>query len=409
MKNFLFGGIHCGIKNGSRKDLGIIFSPEGAKVLGFFTSNQIKSEVVERAENILKRKDKVKAVVVVSGNAMCRYIGVEKDCRKIVRKIKEELRKRGVKAKDDDIILLATGKIGSPINTDSVLSAIPSLFSSLSEDERDFSEAILTTDTKKKVVRYRGEGFSILGIAKGAGMIFPRFSEATTLSFIISDTEPPRSRKRIFEILSRTIGSVNIDSSTSTNDTCLFLFSGEKRVEEDKLMDGLYYVLSHLAVKIAEDGEGAKHVVKVRVVGAVSPNSARRIAEAISHSPLFKASVAGETPDVGRILSAVGSTKERIGKVKVVFSEEFKFHKYSAEKEKGKKSKNEKKVNSGKKRRSVVVVRGSKVIYSNLDDAKEIMRSKMYSILVDVGAGGRGSAELLMTDLTTEYVKINLV
>ncbi len=405
MKNFLFGGIHCGIKNGRRKDLGIIFAPEGAKAFGFFTSNQIKSEVVERAENILKRKNDVKAVAVVSGNAMCRYIGVEKDCKKVVRKIKDELRKRGVRAKDDDIILLATGKIGSPLNTAKVLSGIPSLFSSLSEDEKDFSEAILTTDTKKKVIRYRGEGFSILGIAKGAGMIFPRFSEATTLSFIISDTQPPRSKKRIFEILSRTIGSVNIDSSTSTNDTCLFLFSGEKRVGEDKLLDGISYVLSHLAVKIAEDGEGAKHVVKLRVVGAVSPNSARRIAEAVSHSPLFKASVAGETPDVGRILSAVGSTGEKIGKVKVVFSDEFTFHRYSDGKNK---SKNVGKT-AGRKKKSSVVIRGSKVIHSNLSDARDIMRSRKYSILIDVGAGGRGSAELLMTDLTTEYVKINLV
>lgn len=404
----LFGGIHSGIKKNGKKDTGIILVKDGATAFGFFTSNQIRSEVIERAEKILKRRNYVKAVVVISGNAMCRYVGVEKDAKRIAREFSSELKKIGVRAREDEILLLATGKIGVPLESDKVVQKIPNLLSSLSESEEDFAEAILTTDKKKKVVKYSKNGVNIAGIAKGAGMIFPKFSEATTLSFIISDTFPPKNRKKIYEILSDTIGSVNIDSSTSTNDTSLFIFTCEKKAKDDEILDGLNYVLSHLAVKIAEDGEGVDHVVKVRVFGATSEHSARRICEAISQSPLFKSSIAGENPDVGRILSAIGSTKEKLGKISIWFSDDFEFKSYSSEEdEEGEKDAGVVQ-KSEKRKEKVLVVKNTKIIYENLEKAKEIMKRKKYTILVDVGSGGKGVSEILMTDLTVEYVKINL-
>jgi len=148
---FLFGGISSGIKKNLRKDFGIILLPQKNQTIGFFTTNKVKSEAIERAEAILKKNKNPKIIAVISGNAMCRYEGIEKDIKKIVSAIREEANKRKIfeyKLKDDDIILLATGKIGSKIDADKLINSVPKAFENLKANEEDFAEAILTTDKK---------------------------------------------------------------------------------------------------------------------------------------------------------------------------------------------------------------------------------------------------------------------
>jgi len=400
---FLFSGVNCGIKKNSKKDFGIIVLPQSSQTIGFFTTNKVKSEAIERAETILKKNINPKIIAVISGNALCRYEGVEKDIKEIVSSIKDEVNKRKIfekKIKDDDIVLLATGKIGTKLNVEKVISSIPKAFDNLEEEEKNFAEAILTTDKKTKISRYKDGKISIVGIAKGAGMIFPEFSHATTLSFILTNAQVPKeSRKKIYFLLSKTIGAVNIDFSRSTNDSSLFIFGNKENVDDRKLLKGIEKVLSELAVKIAEDGEGVNHVVKVVVMGAENERSARKICEIVSSSFLFKSSIAGENPDFGRVLAAVGSSGEKIGKINVFIEDDFSFFD-----EKIKKGKN----TGSKKTEKVQVIRNTKIISENLDLARKIMKKDKYTIYIDIGIG-KGISKILMTDLTEEYVKINKV
>jgi glutamate N-acetyltransferase/amino-acid N-acetyltransferase len=397
---FLFSGISSGIKKNSRKDFGIILLPQKSQTIGFFTTNKVKSEAIERAESILKKNKNPKIIAVISGNALCRYEGIEKDIKKIVSAIREEANKRKIfeyKLKDDDIILLATGKIGSKIDTDKLINAVPKAFENLKANEQDFAEAILTTDKKVKISKYEYGKILILGIAKGAGMIFPEFSHATTLSFILTNANTPKeAKKKIFSLLSKTIGSVNIDFSRSTNDTSLFVFGNKEKTNEKILLTGMEKVLSELAVKIAEDGEGVKHVVKIVVNGAESEKSARKICDMVSSSFLFKSSIGGENPDFGRVLAAVGSSGEKIGKINIFIEDDFYFS--AEDKTKGKTQKPEK----------IHVVKNTKIIPENLESARKIMKKDKYTIYINVGAG-KASSHILMTDLTEEYVEINKV
>lgn len=391
---FLFSGISCGIKKNSKKDFAIAVLPKGSSVIGFFTSNSLKSEVIARAEKILKSKKRARLIAVISGNAMCRYKGVEKDAEKIVKQIKKVFQeKTQEKISEDEIILLATGKIGVKLETEKIIDKVKEAFEKLSENESDFSSAIITTDKVEKVVKYQNGKFFVLGIAKGAGMIFPKFSEATTLSFIFTNSTFPKGfEKKLYEVISETIGSVNIDQSTSTNDSCIISFGNEIKTDEKNLEKALRYVLSHLAVKIAEDGEGVSHVVKVEVKGAKNNFSARKICEYISGSILFKCSLAGESPDFGRILAAIGSSNEKIDRINIFLRSGFSFHSYREKSEDKSKLK---------------VVENSKIIDFDFKKAKEIMKNPKYTIEIQVG-NGKGKSEMLMTDLTEEYVKINL-
>lgn len=379
-----FSGISCGIKKG-KKDLGLIFVEDGSSVFGFFTSNKIKSEAIERSEKIIGRKANrnIRAIYVISGNALCRYFGVEKDIQTIVKKFSEDIHRfSGKKVNPNQIILLSTGKIGVKIQVEDVLKNSYSVLENLSDDVSDFSEAILTTDTKPKISRFEKNGISIVGIAKGAGMIFPDFSSATTLSFIITNSCLPQGFEKVaFDILQGTIGTLNIDSSQSTNDSCIFVF--ENKVESNKkvLKEGIEKVLSELAFYIAEDGEGVKHVVKLFVHGAKNDSSARSICRNISFSFLFRSSIAGCSPDFGRVLSAVGSSGEQIGKVKITVLSQ-----------------------NGDK---VIVAKNSKLIIESLEKARNIMKEPKYEIDVDVGLGKKGKYSMLITDITEDYISIN--
>jgi glutamate N-acetyltransferase/amino-acid N-acetyltransferase len=402
---FLFSGVSSGIKKNSKKDFGIIALPQNSQTIGFFTTNKVKSEAIERAETILKKNRNPKIIAVISGNAMCRYEGVEKDIKEIVSAIKDEANKRKIsesKIKDEDVILLATGKIGAKIDVDKVINSVPNAFENLTEKCEDFAEAILTTDKKVKISRYEHDRIFIVGIAKGAGMIFPEFSHATTLSFILTNTQAPKEvRKKIYFLLSKTIGAINIDFSRSTNDSSLFVFGNKEKSDEKTLLEGIGKVLSELAVKIVEDGEGVNHVVKIVVSGAENEKSARKICEIVSSSFLFKSSIAGENPDFGRVLAAVGSSGEKIGKINVFIEDNFYF--FIDEKTRKKKS-----LAESRKPEKVQVVRNTKIISENLESARKIMKKDKYTIYIDIGVG-KASSHILMTDLTEEYVEINKV
>lgn len=382
-----FSGISCGIKKEEgRKDLGLIFLEDRAEVFGFFTSNRIKSEAVERAEALIggRPNRNIKAIYVISGNALCRYIGVERDIDSLVRKFAQDIRGfSGERVRSDQIVLLSTGKIGVKLDVQRVLQNSFRALENLKEDADDFSEAILTTDTRPKVVTFERGALRIIGVAKGAGMIFPDFSSATTLSFVVTNSYLPKGFERfVYRTLQRTIGSLNIDSSRSTNDSAVFVFENKVKVSAELLKKGMENVLDRLSKLIAQDGEGVRHVVRLRVFGAEDDRSARGICDFISFSLLLRSSIAGCSPDFGRLLAAIGASGERIGRVKAW-------------------------VIDHRTKEKVAVIRNSKILTENLRRASQIMENQSYSIDVDVGTGKRGSSAITITDITEDYIKIN--
>lgn len=391
-----FSGISCGIKKDEgKKDLGVIFLDRPSCVFGFFTSNRIKSEAIERAQKLIggKPNKNIRAIYVISGNAMCRYFGVEKDIQTLVKKFAYDIQTFfNEKVKPEQIVLLSTGKIGMKLDVQKVIQSSYSALEKLGEDVTNFSEAILTTDTRTKVSRFEKDGLQIVGVAKGAGMIFPDFSSATTLSFVISNSYLPRGFERTsFNILQRTIGRINIDSSQSTNDSCVFVFENKVKAPIELLKEGVEKVLKELALSIAEDGEGVTHVVEISVRGAKDERSAKNICKAISFSFLLRASIAGSSPDFGRIISSIGSSGEKIGKIKGWISDRPPF-------EYARSSVGEKKVQ---------IIKDSKIITENLMQASLIMKNPKYSIEIDVGLKGKGSYSMIVTDITEDYIKIN--
>jgi glutamate N-acetyltransferase/amino-acid N-acetyltransferase len=181
------------------------------------------------------------------------------------------------------------------------------------------SRAILTTDTRPKVasrtITLAGRRFTILGMAKGAGMIYPRM--ATMLGFLFTDAavEPGFLRKAARRACDLSFNRISVDGDTSTNDT-LFLMAngmaGGREIREGdaaakKFFDALAGVCQELAIEMVRDGEGAKKVAEIRIEQARSERQAEAIARAIALSPLVKTALAGADPNWGRILSAAGN------------------------------------------------------------------------------------------------------
>jgi glutamate N-acetyltransferase/amino-acid N-acetyltransferase len=177
------------------------------------------------------------------------------------------------------------------------------------------ADAIMTTDTRSKVaseeVKFSGGPVRVAGMTKGSGMIHPNM--ATTLGFVMTDAVV--DSEDLEEILrhatDRSFNSLTVDGDMSTNDTVLLLASGASKVrpsgkERKQLQEAITWVMESLAEQIAADGEGARKLIVVRVMGFKTREDARKIARAIANSPLVKTAVAGSDPNWGRILSAAG-------------------------------------------------------------------------------------------------------
>jgi len=211
----------------------------------------------------------------------------------------------------------STGVIGEPLPYDRITAKIPDLVAGLQEDAIEMAaHAMMTTDTfpKGAAATIQGEGgeIKIAGIAKGSGMIAPDM--ATMLVYIFTDAKI--SAANLQKLLSRntdeTFNSITVDSDTSTSDTLLLAATGQSPAAELKgatlkaFETALRGVMMNLAHQVIRDGEGATKFVEVRVTGAASDSDAHKLALAIANSPLVKTAVAGQDPNWGRIVAAIG-------------------------------------------------------------------------------------------------------
>jgi glutamate N-acetyltransferase/amino-acid N-acetyltransferase len=202
----------------------------------------------------------------------------------------------------------STGVIGWRIPIDAMLAAVPAAASSLGKASLlDAAQSIMTTDLYPKVRRATvGQG-SIVGIAKGAGMIEPNM--ATMLVYLLTDLAVPRAtlRRLLPAAVDPSFNCISIDTDTSTSDTVVLLASGAAPCpDEDAFAQALATVCRDLAEDVVRNGEGVHHVVRVGVTRAPSEPLARALGKAVVNSPLVKTAICGNDPNVGRILMAIG-------------------------------------------------------------------------------------------------------
>ncbi|MFN7053692.1 MAG: bifunctional glutamate N-acetyltransferase/amino-acid acetyltransferase ArgJ, partial [Gemmobacter sp.] len=215
----------------------------------------------------------------------------------------------------------STGVIGEPLPHEKITAIVPDLVAALTEDAIQMAaEAIMTTDTfpKGACATIEGEGgpIHIAGIAKGSGMIAPDM--ATMLVYIFTDAKisQPLLQNFLSNNVDGTFNSITVDSDTSTSDTLLLAATGTSPAAEVQFgsatgiafENALRGVMLDLAQQVVKDGEGATKFVEIRITGAASPEDALRVGKSIADSPLVKTALAGEDPNWGRIVAAIGKS-----------------------------------------------------------------------------------------------------
>jgi glutamate N-acetyltransferase/amino-acid N-acetyltransferase len=310
----------AGIRYKDRTDLLLIRFEPAATVAGVFTRSRCASAPVDWDRERLRQGGMVRALVVNSGNANA-FTGMKG--REAV-KATALAAAQAVGCSPDDVFLASTGVIGEPLDPAPFAAHLGRLAGAARPGRfLDAARAIMTTDTFPKVatrsLAVGGTPIVLNGIAKGAGMIAPDM--ATLLAFIFTDAVLPREKLQaaLDQAVAGSFNAITIDGDTSTSDTVLLFATGAARAHGVAEPQGeplhlfqaaLDDLCQDLARQIVRDGEGATKFVEVRVTGATSDASAKRIAFSIANSPLVKTALAGEDANWGRVVMAVGKAGE---------------------------------------------------------------------------------------------------
>ena len=379
----------AGIKYKGRTDLLFIIFDEAANVAGVFTRSKCPSAPVDHCRKILSH-GVARGVVINSGNANA-FTG-KKGIATTEATAKAAADCLG--SKPQEIYLASTGVIGEPMDASRFTGLLPEMAKNAKEDKwLDAVKAIMTTDTFPKLatrtIDFDGHPVIINGIAKGAGMIAPNMG--TMLSFIVTDA--PVDAAILQEILSDkvrdTFNAITVDSDTSTSDTLLLFATGTANKEIKSLTqkndpryqvlaEGIYEILHELSLQVVTDGEGAHHLIEVRVEGATTNDAAKIIARSIANSPLVKTAVAGEDANWGRVVMAVGKAGVEADRDRLAIW--FGPHR--------------------------LAVDGERDPDYSEEEASNYMKGTHIVIKADIGLGN-GCATIWSCDLTKEYVEIN--
>ena len=288
--------------------------------------------------------------------------------------------------------MASTGVIGEPLPTDRITAKIDELVAKLSPAAaRDAAQAIMTTDTFPKgavaEVELGGKTARIIGFAKGSGMIAPDM--ATMLGYVFTDAAVDRAllQDMLRHQTDVSFNAITVDSDTSTSDTVMLFATGRAgndpiadplSPEADAFRAALTDVLTDLAQQIVRDGEGATKFVTIRVTGAASDESARIVGKAIGNSPLVKTAIAGEDPNWGRVVAAIGKAGEPADRdrISIRFGD------------------------------ILVAEEGWVSPDYREDQGAAYMKREEIEISVDLGIGD-GAATIWTCDLTHQYISIN--
>ena len=312
-----FAAVEAGVRYANRRDVMLVHLAPGTAMAGVFTRSSTRSACVRdcQAKLAIKAGGEGAAIIVNSGNsnAFTGAVGATAVAA-VTGAVAEAL---GLPA--NRVFSSSTGVIGEPLPHEKITVQIPALVAELAEDGIEMAaHAMMTTDTfpKGAAATVQGDGgeIQIAGIAKGSGMIAPDM--ATMLVYIFTDARI--SAANLQKMLARNVGptfnSITVDSDTSTSDTLLLAATGKSPAAEVKgaiakaFEAALRGVMTSLAHQVIRDGEGATKFVEIRVTGAATDADAGRVAFAVANSPLVKTAIAGQDPNWGRIVAAVGKS-----------------------------------------------------------------------------------------------------
>jgi glutamate N-acetyltransferase/amino-acid N-acetyltransferase len=384
------GAVAAGLRYQGRPDLLLVTLAEGTLAAGVFTKSKMPAAPVDWSKSALAiTAGRARGLVVNAGNANA-FTGAkgEVSARKTAETTAEILG-----CIPDEVLLASTGVIGEPLDVSSFRKYLPRIHAGLSANMwKDAAKAITTTDTfikgAGKVTEVGGKRVVISGIAKGSGMIQPDM--ATMLGFLFTDA--PLSSRCLQALLSdftdKSFNCATVDGDTSTNDTVLAFATGAALggdviddPEDPRL--GLFKqaflsVMIDLAQQLVRDGEGATKFVTLTVGGAASEEAAKTIALTVANSPLVKTAIAGEDPNWGRLVMAVGRSGEEASRDALAI--------WIGDQQ---------------------VAKDGLVCSSYVEaDAAAHMQGQEIDIRIDVGVGA-GSATVWTCDLTHGYISIN--
>ncbi|RAP24980.1 N-acetylglutamate synthase [Candidatus Marinamargulisbacteria bacterium SCGC AG-343-K17] len=302
-------GIHCGIKDTEALDLGYIYVPNCVGSAIVQSQNVIRSVTLDHNESVFK-EGPVKLMVINSGNAN----SVTGDVG--IKHVHETVEKAAncFGCSISDVGVASTGIIGVPLPIQSILNGLE-LFSGDEKRGDLCAEAILTTDLVSKTafrsIEIQGQMVHLSGITKGSGMISPNM--ATTLGFVVTNLamDSDMCQSVLQQAINDSYNMLSVDTDSSTNDLVSLQSSGALALSlEDHDVIAFQHALTELCIdlakQIARDGEGAEHFIETHVSGAQSKLDAKRVAKLVVDSPLVKTAIAGEDPNWGRIVMAIG-------------------------------------------------------------------------------------------------------
>ncbi len=394
--------ISANLYNNSRDDLVMFYFRDGANYASVYTQSKIVSENIKW--NLNQKTKKVFSLVINTRNANCftgkqGYRGLEKIAELVSQQLTEKQKDdedHPKKIKSKEIIFGCTGTIGEVFPEDKIKNKIPDLISKIKYTQNKYiwmkaALGIMTTDTQPKMAMEVSQigniDVKIFGIAKGSGMIQPNM--ATTLAYIFTDANISNEilKKLLKKNISSTFNAISCDSDTSTNDMLTIFSTGKikhpiiNNINDEKLKgfeEGLNKVLLNLAKRVVSDGEGASKFITINIQNCKTENDAKKIAFSISNSPLVKTAIAGEDPNWGRIIMAIGKSgvSFNIEKLLIRFGD-------------------------------LVIVQNGK-LNPNYDEGQssEYMKNYNIDINVDISSGSKNFTAYTM-DFTKKYIEIN--
>ena len=394
--------VSAGLYKESRDDLVLFYFRDSANYASVYTQSNIISENIKW--NLALKGSLAKALLINAGNANAftgklGFKGIVQIAEELSRELtakmtEDEETKNSVKS--NEILFGSTGTIGEKFPVEKIKSSIPHLIEKIKYTQNKYlwmkaALGIMTTDLLPKLAMEEcsigNSEVKIYGIAKGSGMIFPNM--ATTLGYIFTDADlPPGILKKLLrKNIETTFNAISCDGDTSTNDMITFFSTKKakhpkiKSINDEKLVEfdkSLHSVLLNLAKRIAADGEGASKFVTVNVVNAKTFIDAKKVAFSIANSPLVKTAIAGEDPNWGRIIMAIGKANVdlNLNKLGINFGE------------------------------IKVIEKGQ--LFLNYEEAEvvEYMRGEKIDLTIDLSIGSKKFTAYTM-DLTKKYIEIN--
>ena len=386
----------------NRDDLVLFHFRDAANYASVYTQSKIISENIKWNQSIKSNSIKALLINTRNANSFTGKLGF-----KAIVQIAEELSKRlTIKMSEDDeiknsvkpneILFGSTGTIGEVFPTEKIKQAIPELLKKIKYTQNKYlwikaALGIMTTDLQPKLAmeecKIGNSEIKIYGIAKGSGMIYPNM--ATTLGYVFTDANLSSGvlKQLLKKNIETTFNAISCDGDTSTNDMVSIFATKKakhpkiKNINDQKIKDfdqALNAVLLNLAKRVAADGEGASKFVSVKVLNAKNFLEAKKVAFSIANSPLVKTAIAGEDPNWGRIIMAIGKANVHLNLNKLA-------------------------INFGK----IKVIENGQ-LYSKYEEiiVAEYMREQKIDLTVDLNVGSKSFTAYTM-DLTKKYIEIN--